>query len=340
MKKFFRNIDGTFKVINVSVFVFVLTFGILTALSLPLFLQDKAEPTTNNKTTSAVQSNDLVSCKNCAIEFYKKEMELAVGERVKIKDIIDLKDVDLINVSFSFDDKYLKRESIDGDYYLVTKEAIGSSEIVATYQKYTTKMTIKVVSDTVTSASFEKDIYYLYTGSTDELAITTVPSGASVKLVDFESDDEEVISFNSNHKAVAKKVGSATIKLKAGDSVDSAKVYVMDNMISVKLKVDRVYKEVDEYKHGSAATMNYFLAVKFEDKKNAGYKREDISTSVEDKGSISSVVSFDSVYSADSSTYIYKLVVKYDSTVIAEDNYSIITFKLPDGSLKQFKIYK
>lgn len=340
MKKFFRNIDGTFKVINVTVFSFVLTAAILTALCIPMFLQDKADPTSGTKKSSSVSNNDFVTCKDCDIEFYDKELEISVGDKVKIKDILDLKGVNLINVSFKYDEKYLKREQIDGEYYFTTKDILGSVEITASYQEYTTKMTIKITSKTVNSAKFNKEIYYLYTGDSTLLDITTSPVGVSAKLIDFESSDESIVSFDSNNKAVGNKAGSATITLKVGDVSDTAKVYVMDNMISVKLKVDGVYKEVDEFEHGTAVTMNYYLAVKFEDKKNAGYTKEDLTTTVEDSGSLSSVVSFDSVYSADSSTYIYKAVVKYDSKAIAEDNSSIITFKLPDGSLKKFKFYK
>ena len=341
-KKLFKNEDGTFRVLNVTVFSFLLTTFILGLMCIPLLFQEKAKTYVPERKTTSVQGNDIKTCKNCDIEFYNKKTTLAVGEGVKVKDLIDLKDVDFANVKFTFsDEKYLSKRQIDGEYYFYANDIVGDVKVTATYREYKSEMTISIVSDTVISASFDKDIYYIYKGAATSLDITTKPVGVSSSLLDLSSSDESILKFDSSNKAVGVSPGEATVTLKVGEKESTAKVYVQVNMISVKAQVDGLYKEMDEYTHTtSAKTYNLYLAVKPEDNEKKGYTNEDISVSVKNEGSLSGVVSFDSVYNAENNTYIYKVVLNFDSSKTSQNNSCIIKFELPDGSLKYFTIKK
>lgn len=341
-KKLFKNDDGTFKVLNVTLFSFILTAFILGLMCTPLLFQEKAKTYVPEHKTTNVQGQDIKICNNCDIEFYNKKTSLAVGEGIKVKDLIDLKDVDFANVKFTFsDDKYLSKRQIDGEYYFYANDIVGDVKITATYRDYKTEMTISIESDTIASASFDKDIYYVYKGGSSLLDITTKPVGASISLLDLSSSDESILKFDSSNKAVGVSTGEAEVTLKVGEKETTAKVYVLVNMISVKAQIDGLYKEMDEYTHSSSAkTYNLYLAVKPEDNEKKGYTNEDISVSVKNEGSISGIVSFDSVYNAENNTYIYKVVLDFDSSKTSQYNRCVIKFSLPDGSVKYFTIKK
>ena len=341
-KKLFKNEDGTFKTLNITIFSFVLTSLILGLMCSPLLFQEKASTYVPEEKTTNVQGHDIKTCTNCDIEFYNKKISISVGEGVKVKDLIDLKDVDLPNVKFTFsDDKYLSKRQIDGEYYFYANDIIGDVIVTATYREYKSEMTISIESDKVLSATFDKNIYYVYKGGSSVLDITTKPVGASISLLDLSSSNEEVLKFDSSNKAVGVSAGEADVTLKVGDKESTAKVYVQVNMISVKAQIDGLYKEMDEYNHTSSAkTYNLYLAVKPEDNEKIGYTNENISVSVKNEGSLSGVVSFDSVYNADNNTYIYKVVLNFDSSKSSKNNSCVIRFELPDGSLKYFTIKK
>lgn len=341
-KKLFKNDDGTFKVLNVTLFSFILTTLILGLMCTPLLFQEKAKTYVPEHKTTNVQGQDIKICNNCDIEFYNKKTSLAVGEGIKVKDLIDLKDVDFANVKFTFsDDKYLSKRQIDGEYYFYANDIVGDVKITATYRDYKTEMTISIESNTIVSASFDKDIYYVYKGGSSLLDITTKPVGASISLLDLSSSDESILKFDSSNKAVGVSTGEAEVTLKVGEKETTAKVYVLVNMISVKAQIDGLYKEMDEYTHSSSAkTYNLYLAVKPEDNEKKGYTNEDISVSVKNEGSISGIVSFDSVYNAENNTYIYKVVLDFDSSKTSQYNRCVIKFSLPDGSVKYFTIKK
>ena len=111
----------------------------------------------------------------------------------------------------------------------------------------------------------------------------------------------------------------------------------MNTPFTLKLKVDGVYKELDEYKYTSnTSTQNMYIALKFEN--NTNYTQDDIKVSDVSVGSLSTTTSFDSVYSVDNSSLIYKVVVNLDPSKALTDNMSTITFKLPDNSEKSIII--
>ena len=337
--KIFKREDGTINTLKATITSFVVTSLLLGLLCSPMLLQDKAETTKKNSgnTTTTQQAGDFLPCKECDIEFYTKDIKLEFGEQVKIKDILDLKDVSIQNVKFTFDSDYLEKKQIEGEYYITTSTTLGETTLKAEYDKYVTTLKVTISSNKINEAKFSKDVYYVQTMKELELELDTTPKKANLSLIKFTSSDESIVKFSSGNKVLGVSGGKTTVKLSTGEIEDEATVIVMNTPFNLKLKIDGVYKEVDEYKYSSnTASQNMYIALKFENSSN--YTQDDIKVSDVSVGSLSTTTSFDSVYSVDNSSLIYKVVVNLDPSKALTDNMSTITFKLPDNSEKSIII--
>ena len=333
----FKKEDGTYNVLKTTLFSFILTCVLLGLICLPMFLQDKAVVSKNSgNTTTTTQGAALLSCKECDIEFYNKELTLDFGENIKIKDILDIKDVSIQNIKFTYDKEYLEKRQIEGDYYITTSNTVGETTLKAEYDKYSTTLKVIIKADKITDAKFSKKVYYVKTSEDLELEIETVPKKANLDLIKFSSLDEAIVKFGSGSTVKGISGGKATVKLVSGDIEDEATVYVMNTPFTLKLKDDGVYKEMDEYQYKSnTKTQNLYIAIKLE---NSNYTQNDITVKDDSHGSLSTTTTFDSVYSVDNLSLIYKVVVNFDPALNGTDNSSVITFTLPDGSEKFIKI--
>ena len=339
--KLFKNSDGNIKTVKFCLFNFIVTCLILGLLSFQLIFMDKAETSKTNKSTTTTQvGGDFLPCKECDIEFFNKSINLEFGESVKIKDILDLKDVSIQNVKFTFDSDFIEKKTIEGEYYFTTSLSVGETTIKASYDKYDTTLKVNIKSDSIRSASFKNKKYYVKTLGELTLDVETVPKNSDMSLIKFTSLDESIAKFEDNNKIKGITGGKTTVKLSYGDKSDEAEVYVLNTNFSLKLKVDGKYSELDEYKIEKVSTnLVLYVAIKFLDETN--YDKESFIINETSKGSISTKTSFDEVWSIDGSSLIYKIVVNYDPTLNDEvENSSTISFKLPDGSEKTIRIYK
>lgn len=337
----FKNEDGTLKSIKLSIFNFSIILLILVLFSLPVLLRDKAEYSPKNTTTTTVAGNgDFLTCKECNIEFYTKSINLKYGEKIKIKDILDLKDVPIQSVKFSYDSEYLEKRVIDSEYYFITSNSVGETTIKATFDKYESSIKVNITSDTVSNASFKKKNYYVKTQKDLLLDIETTPKNIDLSLLKYSSLDESVVKFvNNNNTVNGITAGKATVKLEYNGISDEATVYVLNTDFTLKVKVDGKYEEVDEYKLDKVSNGQIvYLQVKIND--NTDYNQDNIKVSETNSGSISSKVSFDEVWSVDGKSLIYKAVMSYDPTKNSDDNSSVISFILPDDSEKVVRLCK
>lgn len=341
--KVFKNNDGTIKTLKITIFNFIVTCLLLGLLSFPMIFGDKAESYKSNKTTSTTQAGgDFLPCKECDIEFFNKSINLDFGESVKIKDILDLKDVSLQSVKFTFDSNYIEKKTIEGEYYFTTSLSVGETTIKASYDKYDTTLKVNIKSDSIKSASFKQSVYYVKTLGELELGVDVIPKNSDLSLIKFTSLDESVAKFDSDNKIKGVTGGKTKVKLSYGDSEEhEATVYVMNTNFSLKLKVDGKYSELDEYKIEKVTSSNLVMYVAIKILDDSNYGNDDFTITEVSNGSISTKTSFDEVWSIDNQSLIFKVVINYDATLNSEeDNSSTISFKLPDNSEKTIRIYK
>ena len=338
--KLFKKEDGTINTSKACIFSFVITCTILGLISMPMFLQDKAvETRQSGNTTTTTQVDGLLLCKECNIEFYNKEINLEFGENIKIKDILDIKDVPIANIKFTLDSEYLEKKKTDNEYYITTTNSVGETTIRAEYDKYSTTLKVNITASSLKEASFAKDVYYINTTDATELELVTLPKKIDLKYIKFTSSDESIAKFGNNNSIKGIQAGKTTVKLVSDSIEDTATVYVMNTPFTLKLKDDGHYEEMEEYTYKSNnPTQNLYIALKMEG--NSNYTESDVSVKDESKGSISTTTTFDSIYSADNMSLIYKVVLTYDPTLSGEENVSVITFTLPDNSEKYIKIVR
>ncbi len=334
----FKKEDGTYNVLKTTLFSFIIACILLGLICLPMLLQDKAQVNkSSNNTTTTTQGASLLPCKECDIEFYNKELTLEFGESVKIKDILDIKDVAINNIKFTFDSEYLEKKQSEGEYYITTSKSVGETTLKADYDKYSTTLNIKITAKKLNDVKFSKKVYYVKTSENVELEVETTPKNGNLDLIEFSSLDESIVKFGSNNTIIGITAGKATVKLVSDDIEDEATVYVMNTPFTIKLKDDGVYKEMDEYQYKSNnKTQNLYIAIKLE---NSNYTQNDITVKDTSSGSISTTTTYDSIH-VDNLSLIYKVVVDFDPAKTTSDNSSIITFTLPDGSEKFIKIFK
>lgn len=337
--RIFKKEDGTYNVLKTTLFSFIITCVLLGLICLPMFLQDKVQDVKKSgNTTTTTQGASLLPCKECDIEFYNKELKMDFGEQVKIKDILDLKDVYIQNVKFTYDKEYLEKKQIDGEYYITTSNTVGETTLKAEYDKYSTSIKVIISSSKISDAKFSKKVYYVKTNEELELGIETTPKKANFDLIKFSSEDESIVKFGNGSTVKGISGGKTTVKLSSDSIQDEATVYVMNTPFTLKLKDDGVYKEMDEYQYKSnTKTQNLYIAIKLE---SSNYTQNDITVKDISKGSITTTTTFDSVYSVDNLSLIYKVVVDFDPAKADTVNSSTITFTLPDGSEKFIKIVR
>ncbi len=339
--KFFKNEDGTLKTLKVSIFNFLITFIILVLISLPVLLKDKANYTFKTTSTTEVAGNDsIVVCKDCSLEFKSKSINLKYGEKIKISDILDLKDLAFQYVKLDFDSNYLEKKLIDNDYYFVTSNSVGETVVKAYYENYETSIKVNITSDSIISAKFKKKTYYVKTLNDLKLDIETTPNNSDLSLIKYTSLDESVLKFvNNNNTVRGITSGSTKVTLEYKDIKDEATVYVLNTDFTIKVKVDGKYEELDEYKLNKVSNGQVvYIQIKLSD--NSSYNEDAFTINEISNGSISSKTTFDEVWGVDNKSLIFKTVLSYDPSKTGNDNSSIISFKLPDGSEKIVRLCK
>ena len=337
--RFFKNPDGTYNAINVFVVVTVITFVLLFLLCKSLLFDKTITSVGVTQTTTTTAEWNL--CKDCSVVFKTDSIEMEANTDEKIKNIIEVKNITVSSVKYSSSDKNIVDiKNTDGDYKLVAGNEVGKAVVTATAGDVTAEITVHVKASKITSAKFTNTVYYAYVGKKTKLDIETSPKKAPFSLLNISSDNEDIGYFDEENNFIGKQIGETKITLNQGDKSSTAVVNVIKNKIIIKVKDDGKYQEMSEYKYPSNIDNFVELCVKFEDNENAGYDQNSITSNVISAGKIETTISSEGPYTLDTNAYIFKAHIKIDQTSDSKDNYSIITFSLPDGSKATIKITK
>lgn len=93
----------------------------------------------------------------------------------------------------------------------------------------------------VESVKFEKDQYVLYKGDSEKVNVVVTPDDASDYVIEYSSDDETVVTIDSEGNITAKGKGTAKIIAECGDVSCEATVTVISFDLTVE--EDNVTKE-------------------------------------------------------------------------------------------------
>ena len=337
--RFFKNPDGTYNAINVFVTITVITFALLFLLCKNLIFDKNITSVGTTATTTTTAKWEI--CKDCSIQFRTNSIDMEANTKEKIKNIIDVQNISLSSLKFTSSNKNIVDiKNTDGDVQLVAGDEVGHVTITAEIDEVKAELEVNVKASKINKASFAKKVYYAYLGKKTVLDMDTSPKKASLKLLDLKSDNESIGEFDEDNNFIGKSVGETKVTLTVGEEQQSATINVIRNMITIKVKEDGKYQEMSEYKYPSNIDNFVELCVKFEDNENDGYDQNSITSSVISSGKIETTISSEGPYTLDKNAYIFKAHVKIDQTSDSTDNYSVITFSLPDGSKATIKITK
>lgn len=337
--RFFKNPDGTLNAINIFVLVTVITFLLLLLLCKSLLFDKQVGPAGNVITTTTTTTWNL--CQDCSMSLKNEQITMEANTNEKIKNILETKNINISSIKFTSSNKdIVSIRTVEGDVTLVAGNEVGKATVTASYDDKSVELVVNVKASKIAEASFANKIYYAYVDKKTVLDINTSPKKASLKLLNLKSEDDSIGYFDEDNNFIGKSVGEVKVYLEQDGETTSATVHVIKNMIQIKVKYDGVYKEISEFKYPSNIDSFVEICVKIEDNNNEGYKQDSITYNVISSGKIETTVSSEGEYTLDTNAYIFKAHVKIDQTSESTDNYSIITFSLPDGSKAQLKITK
>jgi len=337
--RFFKNPDGTFNAINIFVFVFVLSFILLFLLCRNLIFEEKEE--SQVYTTTTTKQLEWKACEDCSVMFKLSSIEMQANSEEYLKNIVEVKNAVVGNVNYSSsDNSIVEIKNTTGDIALVAGNKIGKATITAKIGDSKAVLEVNVVTTKVEKAKFKNNYYYAYLGKKTKLDIETSPLNAPLKLLDLKSDNEEIGTFDEENNFIGKQVGETKVTLTQNKEMTTAVVNVIKNKITIKVKIDGKYQEMTQFEYPSNIDNYIELCIKFEDNDLVGYDQNSIITNVASVGKMNVTLSSEGPYTLDKNSYIFKAHIKLDQSVESTENYSNITFALPDGSKSTIKITK
>ena len=348
-KNIFKNEDGTLKPINITLFV-----CLIVALIMAFFLKDTNvfKPNLNRTTTTnPISTTTIALCKDCSFEFSKKSIEIEAGTEVPLEDIMDYQNIELNKITFKSDDtSIVKIASHEGKLYLASQEEVGSTKITAEFEDMSSTLEVSVIATTIKEAHLTDTIYFAYRGKKNKIDIDVTPKGADYKLLKLSTENPDIAEFNEKGELVGKEIGETKIFLntnqkvssdaeETNENVEERLCYVIDNMITIKIKEGSTYKEQSEYLYRGTYTGEVSVALSIEDNENVGYTGDSIEWEVISQGSMNGEVSFQGL-AQNNVDYIYIVKVTFNQEEAMDENKITVYFKLPDGSKNRLIINK
>jgi len=334
MKKYFFNSDGTIILVRAIILVDAITLILLLLIFMGLFKNNDITPrvtTTTKKTTTTT----IKLCKNCHISFNREDMLMEPNSSYHLEDLMDLKGVEIHNVKFSISDATKARiDFVDGKTSIVAENTLGSFTLTAKYLDLEENLVINISTNKLESVNFKNLAYYLHVGETIDLGIVTSPVGYNIENMDITVDNPQIASLVDKKSIKGESLGTTKVTINNNGTYISANVHVVKNKITIKVKENYTYQEKDILEYNIEGT-EILLTI---ESNNQTYTNEDIIPVIKDMGSFTTEISYVSKSSSLENTYIYRLNYKKNSSKKVETDYSLIEFKLLDGTKKELKI--
>lgn len=334
MKKYFFNSDGTIILVRAVILVNVITFTVLLLIFMGLFKNQDLTPrvtTTTKKTTTTT----IKLCKNCHINFNRQDMVMEPNSSYPLEDLLDLKGVEIHNVKFSISDTSKARiDLVDGKTSIVAENVLGNFTLTAKYLDLEESLNITIGTNKLESIKFSNLAYYLHVDETIDIGVITSPVGYNIDNINMSIENSLVAELTNNRQIKGKALGVTKLTINNDGSIISANVYVVKNKITIKVKENYTYEEKDIIEYNDKG-IEILLQVENNDKT---YSNEDIIPIINDVGSFTTEVSYVSKSSSLENAYIYRLNFKKSNNKIMDADYSLINFKLSDGTTKELRI--
>ncbi len=325
-----KNKDGTVNSLPIMIIVsviIVVTYSLLFGFDIKEEV-DTIMTDSKISTTKAIEKTTIKLCNNCSMRFKEVSFDVSTNGTVDVAELLSLDKIGLRNVTFDVSDPNLITiEPYSNTFLLTTGNQEGTAIIYATYGDITAETTINIIHPSKANVKFEYDYYFVAYKNRIEANIVTYPLGYNTNDIKFYTNDKTIVGISSKRPTITgKDYGEGTVYLNIGNITSEAKVYVVPNLITVKVQ------NGDKYQEARSITPigdSFQLMITFTDSQHANYDNKNLSVSFENQGILAQ-----SAYvgkGSEANSYIYQVD-------ISGTGKAIMRVELSDGSYTLFEI--
>lgn len=332
MKKYLFNEDGTIKTLNMLVAIILVLILAIIIIYL-LFFKDKALTDGGKTLTSKNVTSTINMCKDCELHFNKDEFVLVTNMEYPLEEILAVKNISLASLKFDIaNSDYLTIErNKDNELVLKTKDIIGETSLMASYDKLSSNTKIIINEGEILSLSLLDHPYYIYLNKENPIEVISNPQGIDTSKLNLSVSDEAVVSLRDG-KMIGNKIGSAKLYLVVNENTYEQDVYVVNDMINIQVKNGTKLESVDKIKIDKKEDIN--IIVTLDDNANVGLTNESLNIIHIDEG-ISGVINYDGKNLGVDRSYKYRISID----TLEANGKMTIKFNHPDGTSKSLVIY-
>ena len=328
----FKNKDGTVNSLPIvliftifAVSLHVLVFGFDFKKTVAPIVGDII--TTQSK---APETTTIKVCNGCSMRFNVNSVDISTNGTLDIAEVITLDKVPLRSVTFESSDPNLFNVLAEsGTFKIATGNMEGSAKLTAKYADIDITLVVNIMHPSKAEVKFKYPYYFCSLKEKISPEVVTYPYGYNTNGIEFSTADKKVISTSKGkNQLTGKAVGSATYSLEIGSIKASTTVYVVNNLITVKVSEGGSYKAVREV---TPAGNSMDIIIQFEDKNRENFTNNNLNITFDNQG-VNATATFVGKHSDINS---YKYHVELSGT-----GKSVMRVELSDGSFTLFDIYK
>ena len=327
-----KNKDGTINSLPICVIFTVIAIA-LHILIFGIDIKDNNVPFVGDVITTQKKNTETTTiniCNGCSMRFTADSVDVSTNGEADIGELMSLNKVNIRNVSFTSSDPNLFNVISSGNTFKVsTGNLEGSATLNAKYADMDINLVVNVVHPSKAEVKFKYDYYFVGIKNKIYPEYVTYPYGYNTDGITFSAVGKGIISTNKKNNVVSgRSVGEDTYTLEIGNIKASTKIYVVQNLITVKTNESGSYKEARDI---TPQGTSFDIVIQFEDKNKQNFDNKNLTVTF-DRNDLNANAKFVKKHS-DINSYIYHVE-------ISGSGKSVMRVELSDGSFTLFEINK
>ena len=251
--KFFKNEDGTMKLIPLLLIITLVTGGLFYLLFSALLKQEVEDLVQRDTVTSKTTTTEFKMCNGCSMRFTNPSIDVSTNGEFDIADHMEIDQVTFRNIKFTVDNEGLASvESVGSSYHIRTGNQEGTVILKAEYADKTAEITLNIISPSNAVVKFKYPYYFVKLGTRMTPEIEVYPYGLNTSNVKYEYDAQykQILSIGATNGTVStkKQAGEGIVSVNRNGVINSTKIYVVPTLIKIKIASGDNYKEAREIK--------------------------------------------------------------------------------------------
>ena len=328
----FKNKDGTVNSLPI-VLIFTVFAVALHILVFGFDFKKTVAPIVGDVITTkktSVETTTIKVCNGCSMRFLNNSIDVSTNGEVDIATLMYFDKVSIRNVSFSSSDtNVFSIVPQSGTFKIATGNMEGSAILEAKYADIDITLVVNVVHPSKSEVKFKYPYYFCAVKEKITPEIETYPYGYNTDGMEFSTAQKGFVTTSKKSASIScKKAGSDTLSLSVGNNKSSTTIYVVPNLITVKVSEGGSYKAAREI---TPAGNSFDIVVQFEDKNKDNFDNKNLSITFDNQGLIANAT----YVSKHSDINSYKYHIELSGV-----GKSVMRVELGDGSFTLFEINK